>query len=57
MPRGGRNQHGAFTVRFRGGGHKRAYRLVDFKRRTKYGVPATVERLEYDPTAPPSSRC
>ncbi|MBR0651067.1 50S ribosomal protein L2 [Roseomonas terrae] len=46
---GGRNQHGRITVRFRGGGHKRAYRLVDFKRRTKFGVPAIVERLEYDP--------
>lgn len=46
---GGRNNHGRTTVRFRGGGHKRAYRLVDFKRRTKFGVPATVERLEYDP--------
>ncbi len=45
---GGRNQHGRITVRFRGGGHKRAYRLVDFKRR-KFGVAATVERLEYDP--------
>jgi large subunit ribosomal protein L2 len=46
---GGRNQHGRITVRFRGGGHKRAYRLVDFKRRTKWGVPGIVERLEYDP--------
>ncbi|MBW6401726.1 50S ribosomal protein L2 [Roseomonas sp. HJA6] len=46
---GGRNQHGRITVRFRGGGHKRAYRLVDFKRRTKFGMPAIVERLEYDP--------
>src|SRR5215212_1712424 len=46
---GGRNSHGRTTVRFRGGGHKRAYRLVDFKRRAKFGVPATVERLEYDP--------
>ena len=46
---GGRNNHGRTTVRFRGGGHKRAYRLVDFKRRAKFGVPATVERLEYDP--------
>ncbi|GGG40010.1 50S ribosomal protein L2 [Caldovatus sediminis] len=46
---GGRNQHGRITVRFRGGGHKRAYRYVDFKRRAKFGVPATVERLEYDP--------
>ena len=46
---GGRNNHGRITVRFRGGGHKRAYRLVDFKRRTKFGVPGIVERLEYDP--------
>lgn len=46
---GGRNNHGRTTVRFRGGGHKRTYRHVDFKRRTKFGVPATVERLEYDP--------
>jgi large subunit ribosomal protein L2 len=46
---GGRNNHGRTTVRFRGGGHKQAYRHVDFKRRAKFGVPATVERLEYDP--------
>ena len=45
---GGRNNHGRTTVRFRGGGHKKSYRLVDFKRR-KFDVPATVERLEYDP--------
>lgn len=45
---GGRNNHGHITSRFRGGGHKRAYRVVDFKRR-KFDVPATVERLEYDP--------
>jgi large subunit ribosomal protein L2 len=45
---GGRNNHGHTSVRFRGGGHKQSYRYVDFKRR-KYGVPATVERLEYDP--------
>ena len=45
---GGRNNHGRITTRFRGGGHKRAYRYVDFKRR-KYDVQATVERLEYDP--------
>ena len=46
--KGGRNNHGRITVRWRGGGHKRRYRLVDFKRR-KFDVPATVERLEYDP--------
>jgi large subunit ribosomal protein L2 len=46
---GGRNNHGRITSRFRGGGHKRTYRLVDFKRRGNWGVAATVERLEYDP--------
>jgi large subunit ribosomal protein L2 len=46
---GGRNNHGRTTVRFRGGGHKQSYRYVDFKRRAKFGMPATVERLEYDP--------
>jgi len=46
---GGRNNLGRVTVRFRGGGHKRTYRIVDFKRRGKLGVPAVVERLEYDP--------
>src|SRR4051794_18841017 len=45
---GGRNNHGRITSRFRGGGHKQAYRIIDFKRR-KFDVPATVERLEYDP--------
>jgi len=45
---GGRNNHGHTAVRFRGGGHKQSYRYVDFKRR-KFDVPATVERLEYDP--------
>ena len=45
---GGRNNTGRITVRFRGGGHKKAYRMVDFKR-NKVDVPAVVERLEYDP--------
>ena len=45
---GGRNNRGRITARRRGGGHKRRYRIVDFKR-TKFDVPATVERLEYDP--------
>src|ERR1700741_3951406 len=45
---GGRNNPGRITSRFRGGGHKQAYRKIDF-RRTKFDVPATVERLEYDP--------
>jgi large subunit ribosomal protein L2 len=46
--KGGRNNTGRVTVRFRGGGAKKLYRVVDFKRR-KFDVPATVERLEYDP--------
>jgi len=46
--KGGRNNHGRVTTRFRGGGHKRTYRIVDFKRR-KFDVAGTVERLEYDP--------
>src|SRR6186713_3411882 len=45
---GGRNNTGRITVRFRGGGHKKSYRMVDFKR-NKVDVAATVERLEYDP--------
>jgi large subunit ribosomal protein L2 len=46
--KGGRNNTGRITARRRGGGAKRLYRIVDFKRR-KYDVPATVERIEYDP--------
>ncbi len=46
--KGGRNNNGRITARRRGGGHKRKYRVVDFKRR-KFDVPATVERIEYDP--------
>lgn len=46
--RGGRNHHGLATVRFIGGGARRIYRVVDFKR-NKDGVPATVETIEYDP--------
>jgi large subunit ribosomal protein L2 len=49
MEHGGRNNTGRVTVRFRGGGHKQTYRLVDFKRRERLGASATVERLEYDP--------
>jgi len=45
---GGRNSTGRVTVRFRGGGHKQTYRKVDFKRR-RFDMPATVERIEYDP--------
>lgn len=44
----GRNNHGHITTRHKGGGHKRHYRVVDF-RRNKDGIPAKVERLEYDP--------
>ncbi|CAG0976385.1 partial 50S ribosomal protein L2, partial [Gammaproteobacteria bacterium] len=44
----GRNNNGRITTRHQGGGHKQHYRLVDF-RRNKDGIPATVERLEYDP--------
>jgi len=46
--KGGRNNHGRVTVRFRGGGHKQTYRLVDFKRR-KLDVVGKVEHIEYDP--------
>ena len=45
---GGRNNHGRITARRRGGGHKRLYRVIDF-RRAKVDMPATVQRLEYDP--------
>tara|TARA_B100000161_G_scaffold227022_2_gene173403 strand:+ start:268 stop:1104 length:837 start_codon:yes stop_codon:yes gene_type:complete len=45
---GGRNNSGRITARRRGGGHKRSYRIIDFKRR-KWDMAATVERLEYDP--------
>jgi len=45
---GGRNNNGRITSRFRGGGHKRRFRLIDF-RRNKLGVPATVATVEYDP--------
>ena len=45
---GGRDNRGRITVRFMGGGHKRRYRVVDF-RRDKHGVPAKVAAVEYDP--------
>ena len=45
---GGRNSQGKMTMRYKGGGHKRRYRIIDFKR-TKTGVPATVASIEYDP--------
>jgi large subunit ribosomal protein L2 len=46
---GGRNNMGRITSRFRGGGHKRRYRLIDFRRRQNLDQVATVERIEYDP--------
>src|SRR5215216_1228528 len=47
--KGGRNTHGRITARHQGGGHKRQYRLIDFKRVEKDGVPAKVAHIEYDP--------
>src|SRR5881409_3646936 len=47
--KGGRNAHGKVTARHQGGGHKRQYRLIDFKRVDKDGVPAKVAHIEYDP--------
>jgi large subunit ribosomal protein L2 len=46
---GGRNNQGRITVRFRRGGHKRLYRIIDFKRWDKAGIPAKVAAIEYDP--------
>lgn len=45
---GGRNHHGRKTSRHRGGGHKRRYRIIDFKR-DKFNIPAVVKTIEYDP--------
>ena len=45
---GGRNNYGRITARYKGGGHKRKYRIIDFKR-NKDGIPATVKSIEYDP--------
>jgi large subunit ribosomal protein L2 len=47
--KGGRNAHGRITTRHQGGGHKRAYRMIDFRRHDKDGVPAKVAHIEYDP--------
>jgi large subunit ribosomal protein L2 len=47
--KGGRNVHGRVTARHQGGGHKRAYRVIDFRRADKDGVPAKVAHIEYDP--------
>ena len=46
---GGRNNNGRVTTRHKGGGHKRAYRVIDFRRHDKDGVPAKVAHIEYDP--------
>src|SRR6186713_3513733 len=46
---GGRNNTGRVTTRHQGGGHKRAYRVIDFRRHDKDGVPAKVAHIEYDP--------
>ena len=45
----GRNNQGKITVRHRGGGSRRKYRIIDFKRNSKDGIPATVIGIEYDP--------
>jgi large subunit ribosomal protein L2 len=47
--KGGRNAHGRITARHQGGGHKRSYRIIDFRRHDKDGVPAKVAHIEYDP--------
>src|SRR5258708_19788331 len=47
--KGGRNAHGRITTRHQGGGHKRAYRVIDFRRNDKDGVNAKVAHIEYDP--------
>jgi len=47
--RGGRNNKGRITARHRGGGHKRHYRIIDF-RRNKFDIPARVASIEYDPS-------
>ena len=52
---GGRNNNGRITSRHRGGGHKRRYRIIDFKR-DKDGVPAKVASIEYDPNRSAASR-
>src|SRR3546814_16745862 len=53
---GGRNNTGRITTRHIGGGHKRRYRMIDFKRR-KFDVGATVERIEYDPNRAEERAC
>ncbi|MWS55895.1 50S ribosomal protein L2, partial [Escherichia coli] len=49
IQKSGRNNNGHITTRHKGGGHKHHYRIVDFKRNDKDGIPAKIERLEYDP--------
>ena len=49
---GGRNNHGRITSRSRGGGHRRRYRIIDFKR-NRFDTPAIVESIEYDPNRSP----
>jgi len=49
MKSGGRNNEGRITIRHRGGGHKRMYRLVDFNATDKLNIPATIKSIEYDP--------
>src|SRR5215467_8877345 len=49
ISKGGRNGQGRVTVRHQGGGHKRSYRIIDFRRNDKDGVPAKVAHIEYDP--------
>ena len=54
--RAGRNNKGRITMRHQGGGNKRRFRIIDF-RRNKDGVPAKVAQVEYDPTGARGSRC
>src|ERR1700730_16996862 len=49
--KGGRNAHGRITTRHKGGGHKRAFRVIDFRRNDKDGVNAKVAQIEYDPNS------
>src|SRR5256714_15283876 len=52
---GGRNVHGRVTARHQGGGHKRAYRLIDFRRADQAGGPAKVAPIQYEPKPPARS--
>jgi large subunit ribosomal protein L2 len=55
--KGGRNNSGRITTRHQGGGHKRAYRVIDFRRADKDGVPPRSRTSSTTPTAPAASRC